>query len=54
MRLCGSAVVGDARNLCLQQADAFAQFVNRQMVERFGCQLAGQIPFWAWAIIDIH
>jgi hypothetical protein len=24
------------------------------MVERFGCQLAGQIPFWAWAIIDIH
>jgi hypothetical protein len=24
------------------------------VVKRFGGQLVGQIPFWAWAIVDIH
>ena len=54
MGLCPIAVRDDACNLCLEQVDAFAQLVDRQVVKRFGGQLVGQIPFWAWAIVDIH
>ncbi len=54
MRLRAIAMGNDAGNLRLEQANAFAKIVDRQMVERFACQLAGQIPFWARAIVDIH
>jgi hypothetical protein len=48
------AMGGSAGDFGLQQGDPRGQFVKRKTVERFGCQLAGQIPLWAWAIVDIH
>lgn len=48
------AMGNGAHDFQFEQANAFVQLVMRIGVERFGCQLAGQIPFRARALIYVH